>query len=124
MLRHLLNFVYPPRCGGCERRLSVAAAARLCADCLGSIERLGEGVCQCCGMPHADAAAESRGEWCAACRDTPPHFTAARAITRYRASDEETAVVPSLIRRHKYGRDQSLAHALAECLGPAIPLAE
>src|SRR6202043_1713201 len=31
-------------------------------------------------------------------------------------------VVPSIIRRHKYGLDQSLTHALAECLGDELPL--
>jgi ComF family protein len=29
-----------------------------------------------------------------------------------------------MIRRHKYGRDQSLTHALAECLGEPMPLEE
>ena len=29
-----------------------------------------------------------------------------------------------MIRRHKYGRDQSLTHALAECVGEPLPLAE
>ncbi|MGH7248831.1 MAG: ComF family protein, partial [Pseudomonadota bacterium] len=32
--------------------------------------------------------------------------------------------MPSIIRRHKYGLDQSLGHALAECLGESIPLVE
>jgi ComF family protein len=31
-------------------------------------------------------------------------------------------VVSSIIRRHKYGLDQSLSHALAECLGDELPL--
>ncbi len=31
-------------------------------------------------------------------------------------------VVSSIIRRHKYGLDQSLSHALAECLGEQLPL--
>jgi competence protein ComFC len=31
-------------------------------------------------------------------------------------------VVPSLIRRHKYGRDQSLSLALVQCLGQQLPL--
>jgi len=52
-----------------------------------------------------------------------PHFAAtlhaSSAVVRYRhdAGDDEREVVPSIIRRHKYGLDQSLAHALAECLG-------
>jgi ComF family protein len=47
----------------------------------------------------------------------------ARAITRYRVGDDEEAPVPSMIRRHKYGRDQSLTHALAECISDPLPLA-
>ena len=31
-------------------------------------------------------------------------------------------MVPSIIRRHKYGRDQSLWRALAQCLGDSLPL--
>lgn len=31
-------------------------------------------------------------------------------------------MLPALIRRHKYGLDQSLAHALAECLSNPLPL--
>jgi len=30
--------------------------------------------------------------------------------------------VPSIIRRHKYGRDQSLSRALAQCLGENLPV--
>ncbi|MBV8056280.1 MAG: ComF family protein [Deltaproteobacteria bacterium] len=36
--------------------------------------------------------------------------------------DEDGQVVSSIIRRHKYGRDQSLSHALAQCLGESLPL--
>jgi ComF family protein len=32
--------------------------------------------------------------------------------------------VPSIIRRHKYGLDQSLSHALTECLGEKLPLGD
>jgi ComF family protein len=35
---------------------------------------------------------------------------------------EDGQVIPSIIRRHKYGRDQSLSHALAQCLGESLPL--
>jgi len=47
-------------------------------------------------------------------------------VVRYRhgASDEDRDVVPSIIRRHKYGLDQSLAYALAECLGDELPLGD
>ena len=31
-------------------------------------------------------------------------------------------MLPALIRRHKYGLDQSLSHALAECLSDPLPI--
>jgi ComF family protein len=123
MLHHLINFIYPPRCAACERRLSLESVQRVCAACIAEIERLSEPLCEVCGTPVDPAVAAAQG-WCRACTESPPHFTVARAVTRYRADDEERAPVPSIIRRHKYGRDQSLTHALAECLGERWPLAE
>lgn len=59
---------------------------------------------------------------CSACLESPPYFTTARAIARYRPSAEsDRTSLPSIIRRHKYGLDQSLAKALAEFLGPDLP---
>ena len=116
MLRYLINFLYPPHCAGCDHRLPLAEARRLCCGCIAKVERLPEPLCAVCGMPIAAASASG---WCGRCAESPPHFSRARAIARYRAgSDEDTQMLPSLIRRHKYGRDQSLARALAECLHP------
>jgi len=59
---------------------------------------------------------------CASCLDHPPHFASARSVARYRASAEsDRRSLPSLIRRHKYGLDQSLHGALAEFLGDDLP---
>jgi ComF family protein len=55
--------------------------------------------------------------------ESPPHFGRARAVARYRPGvSEDGQVVPSIIRRHKYGRDQSLSRALAQCIGEKLPL--
>jgi ComF family protein len=49
----------------------------------------------------------------------------ARAAARYRPGQgEENQMVASIIRRHKYGLDQSLTHALAECLGDPLPIGD
>ena len=59
---------------------------------------------------------------CALCLDRRPHFARARAVARYRPSAEsDRRSLPSLIRRHKYGLDQSLQKALAEFLGDDLP---
>jgi ComF family protein len=129
MLHYLVNFFYPPRCAACDVRLGSDARRRLCADCHSRIDRMPEPFFEVCGIPLADI--HSNGQhtdirWCTNCRTSPPHFTRARAVVRYRhdAADDEREVVPSIIRRHKYGLDQSLAHALAECLGDQLPLGD
>lgn len=122
MLRYLINFLYPPRCAACACRFPPDATRRVCVACMARIERLPEPLCAVCGVPLA-ADNDRAGGWCGRCTESPPHFSQARAIARYRAgAGEENQVIPSLIRRHKYGLDQSLAHALAECLGETLPL--
>ncbi len=64
----------------------------------------------------------SRDARCAQCQDRLPQFARARSMARYRPSAEgDRHSLPSLIRRHKYGLDQSLHLALAEFLGGQLP---
>jgi len=122
MLRYLINFVYPPRCAACEARMDLDAAEKICDACIALIERVPEPMCQVCGVP-LQVADQACSQWCRACAESPPHFGRARAVARYRLGiSEDVQVVPSIIRRHKYGRDQSLSHALAQCLGESLPL--
>ncbi|HJU11118.1 MAG TPA: ComF family protein [Candidatus Binataceae bacterium] len=122
MLRYLINFVFPPRCAACDIRMSIDTKARICEGCVQMIERIPEPICDKCGVPLV-VQDSLRPDWCRACIDSPPHFGRARAIARYRPGiPEDGQVVPSIIRRHKYGRDQSLAVALAQCLGDTLPL--
>jgi ComF family protein len=138
MLHYIVNFFYPPRCAACDVRLGSGAVRRLCSACVEDIDRMPDALCAVCGIPlEADRQDADGAEWCARCRDSPPHFTRARAVVRYRhdagdtgdadgdagpAGASDGGVVPSIIRRHKYGLDQSLTHALAECLGDELPL--
>ncbi len=119
MLRYLLNFVYPPRCAACGTGMPIDTARRLCAQCRGAIEPLAGALCAACGTPLGGDGHEER---CRRCHFAPPAFDSARAITRYRAGAEGATTVGSLLRRHKYGLDQSLGRALAECLDAAPPL--
>lgn len=133
MLRYLINFIYPPRCAACGDRMPLESIASLCGPCIQRIERVPEPVCQLCGLPlQAAFASLASGRpdpqpgdsaLCVACIDSPPSFRRARAVTLYRPGmREDDQVVPSIIRRHKYGRDQGLSRALAECLGERLPL--
>jgi ComF family protein len=120
MLHYLINFIYPLRCAACDARMDLGATARICADCIALIERIPEPICQVCGVPLESSNGIDR---CRACADSPPHFGRARALARYRPGVGESGqVVPSMIQRHKYGRDQSLSHALAQCIGDNFPL--
>jgi len=119
-LRHFANFLYPPRCAVCGDRFGLDSDHRVCAPCLARVEKIPEPICLICGAPMQSAAAiEDR---CASCLDRRPHFASARAVARYRPSAEsDRRSLPSLIRRHKYGLDQSLQKALAEFLGDNLP---
>ena len=102
--------------------MGLNATGPICEPCIQLIERVPEPMCQVCGVP-LQTADHARSDWCRACAESPPHFGRARAVARYRPGmDEDGQVVSSIIRRHKYGRDQSLSHALAQCLGESLPL--
>lgn len=117
---HLLNFMYPPRCAACGRRFGLDAGHRVCPHCIGRTELLHDPLCAVCGAPLDPVAA--RETLCARCTESPPAFAHARSIARYRpAAEDDRRSLPALIRRHKYGLDQSLEKALAEFLGPALP---
>jgi ComF family protein len=120
-LAQIVNFLYPPRCAACGLPFALDATHRVCAACLGRLEPLPAPLCARCGAPLESAA--SGAQECARCIATPPHFRRARAVARYRVAAEDDPVsLPALIRRHKYGLDQSVGRALAEFLPPALPI--
>jgi len=90
----------------------------VCDPCLAQTERMVEPVCESCGVSIPPSTAVR----CRQCAKDPPAFSRARSIARYRSSlDSDPSPLPSLIRRHKYGLDQSLEKALAEFIGDEIP---
>jgi ComF family protein len=119
MLHYLLNFLYPPRCAACGAGLPIDTKRRVCAPCLAAVEPLYPPLCLVCGAPLSTAGDDER---CDHCRAAPPAFDSARAITRYRSGADGSSAVASLLRRHKYGLDQSLGRALAEYLDAAPSL--
>jgi ComF family protein len=124
MLHYLLNFLYPPRCAACGVSLPIETTRRVCASCLAAVEPPRPPLCVACGTPLGGRDGDER---CDHCRAAPPAFDSARAIARYRAGVNDAArdgsgTVAALLRRHKYGLDQSLGRALAEFLDAAPAL--
>ncbi len=121
MLNAILNFIYPPSCPGCGTRLPIESCKRVCDACIASLDRIVEPFCAICGEP-LRAAVLDDSHLCLRCRASGRHFRAARSIARYDASSDGAAgALGAIIRHHNYGLDQSLAQALAECLGDTLP---
>ena len=120
MLHYLLNFLFPPRCAACDAPLPIDATRRVCALCLAAVEPPRPPLCLVCGAPlHT-----GEDQRCSHCEAMPPGFDSARAITRYRSGGDSSGIdgssaVAALLRRHKYGLDQSLGRALADYLDAA-----
>jgi ComF family protein len=120
-LAQVLDFLYPPRCAACGTPLASEDGRRVCAQCVERVEPLPEPRCEICGAPLESAANEATR--CARCLARPPRYRIARAIARYRTTaEDEPGTLPALIRRHKYGLDQSVGRALAEYLPDELPL--
>ena len=95
----LLDWVLPPRCGGCRR-----LGAWLCARCLRRIRRLEEPLCPRCGRQLA-----FRGDWCS-CRRRLPHLARLRAAAAYEVP------LSAAVHRFKYNGWRALARPLASLL--------
>lgn len=119
----VLDFLYPPRCAACGTPLASEAAQqkRVCARCVARVERMPEPRCEICGGPLESAVSDAKR--CARCLAHPPRYRHAHTVARYRTTaEDEPGSLPALIRRHKYGLDQSVGRALAEYLGDDLPL--
>jgi ComF family protein len=94
---------------------------RVCAQCVERVEKMPLSRCEICGGPLESVA--SGAERCARCLAKRPHYRIAHTIARYRTTaEDEPNSLPALIRRHKYGLDQSVGRALAEFLGNELPV--
>lgn len=99
--RPAIDFALPPRCAGCG--LIVDEVGSFCAECWTSIEFLGAGGCQRCGIPLEATDAEI----CAACLAQPS------PVDRMRAAVAYGEIASSLALRLKYGRKTALAATMA-----------
>jgi competence protein ComFC len=94
-----LDWVYPPRCGGCG-----TSGSRFCITCLQATQIIHWPVCNVCGR-----AQESPGI-CRNCQHTPPGFTAMRSWAFF------SGPLRNAMHRLKYKRDVALADTLAQPL--------
>jgi len=77
--------------------------------------------CEVCGGTLESVVSDATR--CARCLAHPPRYRRARAIARYRTTaEDEPGTLPALIRRHKYGLDQSVGRALVEYMGDELPV--
>jgi len=94
-----LDLLYPPTCGGCDRR-----GAHWCNECWGQIKKIKPPICVICGQPW-----ESPG-LCQRCSYNRPNFLALRSWALYEGP------VRQAILHLKYKRNISLGLVLAQPL--------
>ena len=91
-----LDWVYPPRCGGCGE-----SGSRWCTNCQRDVILVEPPICPICGRKtHHD-------EICHACRLHKPEYTSLRSWGVF------TGPLQSAVHRLKYHRDVALGEALA-----------
>jgi ComF family protein len=100
---HVLDFLLPPRCGGCRR-----VGSWLCERCLACIRRLEEPLCRRCGAELPSAAREC------GCR------TRLRSLTRLRSAVAYEGPVEPAVHRFKYEGWRRLAGPLASLIAERL----
>ena len=79
MLRHLLNFLFPPQCLICNSQVS--AQGTLCLTCWQNVQFITEPYCVCCGYPFDFTL--GKDALCGECLREMPLFAHARSVFRY-----------------------------------------
>ena len=94
-----LDWIYPPRCGGCG-----SIGSRFCDDCLQQIQSIQAPICLICGQSLTAPGL------CRNCQQNPPGFTAMRSWALF------SGPLRNAIHRLKYKRDVALGDTLAQPL--------
>jgi len=103
-----LDLFLPPRCPGCDARHATVA---FCDGCRARIPAVSAPQCPICGLPFDGAGSDHP---CPRCTKRRPRFRRASACSTYRADGRNPLM--DALHRLKYGRDVSLAPALASVL--------
>lgn len=92
-----LDWLYPPVCGGCQRK-----GYRWCPDCHSRVILLSDPLCNICGLPQLITGI------CPSCQETQPIFHALRSWAVFEGP------LRSAMLRLKYNHDLALGETLAE----------
>jgi ComF family protein len=103
-----LDFALPPRCAGCGT--IVPDVHSFCAECWKTIQFLGDGGCDTCGLP-LQATEQTT---CARCLASPPRVERSRAAVAYDELSRMLAI------RLKYGRKVAIARTMARYMAPLV----
>ena len=106
--RSALDFALPPRCAGCGT--IVPDVHSFCAECWMKVEFIGDGGCDCCGLP-LQATEQST---CARCLAKPPRIARSRSAVAYDDLSRSLAV------RLKYGRKVAIARTMAQYMASLV----
>ncbi len=109
VLEGTLSLLFPPRCEVC----GLLQEPLICESCRGTFRAISAPFCERCGIPF-DPLAHTLAE-CAACRQTPPAFDAARSAGMYGGE------LRRAIHLFKYDGVRALAAPLAAFIADTIP---
>ena len=105
-VKTVLDFALPPRCAGCADIIDEVDG--FCAPCWLTLEWLGDGGCERCGMP---LEATDAGE-CGRGLASPPPLERMRAAVAYGPLSRRIAL------KLKYGRKVAMARTMARFMAP------
>jgi competence protein ComFC len=91
-----VDLLYPPICGGCEKK-----GERWCEDCRKTLTLISGPKCSICGLP------EMKDEPCFSCQQSPPFYKTLRSWVVFEGP------VRKAVHRIKYRQDLGLGDALA-----------
>ena len=100
---HVLEFLLPPRCGGCRR-----VGSWLCEHCRNRIRRLEEPLCRHCGVELPSARRDC------GCRER------LRSLTRLRSAVAYEGPIEHAVHRFKYEGWRRLARPLASLIAERL----
>jgi len=114
ILAHLIDLIYPPRCGVCQtfiwenRATHEGEEIGFCRDCFNAFEKVTSPLCPLCGRPFSVGSGEDHT--CEPCLKKRPHYDIARAPYLYQGP------LMTAIHDLKYAKKSHLARSLGPLL--------